>query len=305
MNKSFSAWWAVCLICAGCAAAPAPTPAIISATDAAARTEAVWSGLAKSQGLLWQWRLTPYLPSEWPPAPTTTWTRYAYGTGRDPQLADGERISAPWGRIDSRAGAATFTQLSKDVSPKAIQGTGPVRPEDAAPLRSSEAVNARVTTLTGLPDAGLPETRETQAFYRAWFALNGVVADEIGLPSAFKAWVSAAPAGAPITFAIGDSRTIAPGITLTLLSVDEDSRCPTDGKVMCVWSGVASFTFEAARAEIRERLKLSSIDAPKSYTRTAEFAGQHITLISVLPEATTGGTIDRARYRVSLTVTAR
>jgi len=298
---------------ASCAAAPAPTPAIIAPTDAAARTEAVWSGLAKSQGLLWQWRLTPYLPSTWPPSATTTWTRYAYGAGRDPQLADGERISAPWGRIDFRDSAATFTQLGKDVSPKALQGPGPIRPEDAAPLRNSEAVNARVITLTGLPDPGLPETRETQAFYRAWFGLNGVIADEIGLPPAFKAWVPSAPpgapttpaAGAPITFAIGDSRTIAPGVSLTLLSVDEDSRCPTDGKVMCVWSGVASFTFEAARAEIRERLKLSSIDAPKSYTRTADFAGQRIELISVLPDATTGGTIDRARYRVSLTVTAR
>ncbi len=290
---------------AGCAAAPASTPAIIAPTDAAARTEAVWSGLAKSQGLLWQWRLTPYLPSEWPPSATTTWTRYAYGAGRDPQLADGERISAPWGRIDSRDGAATFTQLRKDVSPKAIQGTGPIRPEVAAPLRSSEAVNARVITLAGLPDPGLPDTGETQAFYRAWFALNGVIADEIGLPAAFKAWVAATPAGAPNTFAIGDSRTIAPGINLTLLSVDEDSRCPTDGKVMCVWSGVASFTFEVARAEIRERLKLSSIDALKRYTSTAEVAGQHIALIAVLPEATTGGTIDQARYRLSLTVTTR
>src|SRR4051812_31374270 len=71
---------------------------------------------------------SPFMPGEWAPSPSTTWTNYAYACGRDPNLYDGLRVAYPWAKIERVPASSTagIILLSSAVAPFEAQGVRPV-----------------------------------------------------------------------------------------------------------------------------------------------------------------------------------
>lgn len=310
-----------CSLLAACGQAPPATVGMPAATpvsgDPQPQLETLWNAVGKSPNLLWGWRLTPPLPDSWPPTAATVWSRFAYGFGRDAQLADGERISQPWARVDVSAGRSTIIALANPIAPRSIQGTGPVRAEDVAPLKQADAVAVFMQALAALPPQGTPDVLQAQAYYRTWLKFNGAIADEVMVNPAFRAWSnSVAPTPATIAprptvtpptdafeIKFGETATPLPGLSLRFVSLVEDSRCPGDGLVQCVWSGVASVLLDADAGGQRTSLKLSSISSAGTYTKTTKLGTYTIELAQVLPEKTSRGPqVPAADYRVYIRV---
>jgi hypothetical protein len=186
----------------GCSRPPGESPpaegafAWESATEARQRLETLWRSLDTVAPPFWSSTTTPPFPGQWPPTPATTWTRYAYAYGLDPQLADGAKIARPWARLDLAAGSdrVRVVLLSRKLEAIGTQGVAPLDATSLKALDTQEAVAARCLQLGGPPPASHPETAELVAFYRTWLRFNGVIAEAIA-PShaAFLGWLEAQP----------------------------------------------------------------------------------------------------------------
>jgi len=165
-----------------------------SAPEARQRLETLWRSLDTSAPPFWSSATTPPFPGQWPPTPTTTWVRYAYAYGLDPQLADAAKIARPWARLELAAGPdrARVVLLSRKLEGIGTQGVAPLDAASLKVLDTQDVVAARCLQLGGTPPAGHAETAELVAFYRTWLRFNGVIAEAIA-PShaAFLGWVEA------------------------------------------------------------------------------------------------------------------
>jgi len=167
-----------------------------SAAEAGQRLDTLWRSVDTPAPPFWSSSSTPPFPAQWPPTPTTTWVRYAYAYGLDPQLADGEQIARPWARLELAAGSgrARVVLLSRKLEGIGTQGVAPLDAASLKVLETEDAVTARCLRLDGPPPAGRPETTELAAFFRTWLGFNGVIAEAIGPDhAAFLAWVEARP----------------------------------------------------------------------------------------------------------------
>lgn len=132
-----------------------------------------WKAMPTSAkpGLFWDYRVAPPLPSEWPMTPKSTLVRWVYGAGRDLDLRDGERIAAPWARIDVGVdGVPTLTTLSKRLDVIDTQGVRPVSKADA------EAVRRVYEADDALRKNDLAQVRAGYCLWRSW---NGVIARQL------------------------------------------------------------------------------------------------------------------------------
>ncbi|MER2563762.1 MAG: hypothetical protein ABTQ32_23735 [Myxococcaceae bacterium] len=125
----------------------------------------------KHPGVMWSYRLTPPMPSEWPMTPKSTLVRWVFAAGMDVGLRDGERVAAPWGRVDVSAdGTATFTAVSKSLEGNDIQGVRPITKAEADVVRqvfeTSEALRA----------GDLAAVKEP---WCRWLRYNGVIAAKL------------------------------------------------------------------------------------------------------------------------------
>ncbi len=95
-------------------------------------------------------------------------------------------------------------------------------------------------------------------------------------------WGPSAPADnaspSTITLKIGEQGTVS-GITLKLLKITEDSRCPAD--VTCIWAGRVVADFDAVSGSQHSVLSLST-------DKTASFAGFDLSIADVVPPAHSG-----------------
>jgi hypothetical protein len=96
------------------------------------------------------------------------------------------------------------------------------------------------------------------------------------------------------TLAIGESRQLPGGLTLTLKAVSDDSRCPQD--VTCVWAGSVAAGLQLGTSGGDTAVTLNSGLAPQAAT----FGGWRVTLGPVNPAPTSGQPIPPDAYRVTL-----
>jgi len=97
-----------------------------------------------------------------------------------------------------------------------------------------------------------------------------------------------------VMLAIGESRQLPGGLTLSLKTVSGDSRCPQD--VTCVWAGSVAAGLELAGPAGDTSFTLNSGIAP----RDATFGGWRVSLARVAPTRTSGQPIPPSAYRVTL-----
>src|SRR4030095_15742020 len=138
----------------------------------------------------WQMKLTTWLPSEWPPTTGTVWTRYAYGL--DVTLDGAAGVSAPFARIERRAGDdpnRLIVPMSQHV--KAID-IHPVRPHGGwnYTLEDEQKVLRQVLELT----SAASDTKQIAAYYHAWRLGSAEIAAHVSSRhKAFFDWLKAQP----------------------------------------------------------------------------------------------------------------
>lgn len=123
----------------------------------------------KGPGVMWRYRVAPPLPSEWPMTATSTTVYWVYAAGLDLDLHDGERVAAPWARVDVKAdGTKTLTVVSKALEVIGTQGVQPI-------TRAEADLAAGVFR----PARTAAEVEERRASWRLWLRYNGVIAAKL------------------------------------------------------------------------------------------------------------------------------
>lgn len=125
---------------------------------------------SKGPGVMWSFRVSPPLPSEWPMTPKSALVRWVYAAGMDLQLHDGERVAAPWARLDETDGAQKLTTLSTALELIGTQGVKPITREEADVVTS-------VFQAGGALRAG--DLAKVKPGWCAWLRYNGVIAAKL------------------------------------------------------------------------------------------------------------------------------
>ena len=126
---------------------------------------------APPPGVMWRFRVAPPLPSEWPMTKKSTFVRWVFAAGMDVGLHDGERVAAPWARIDTAAdGASKLTVLTKTLSSADIQGVKPISKAEA------DLVTGVFETSAALEAGQLAALKPS---WCAWLKYNGVIAAKL------------------------------------------------------------------------------------------------------------------------------
>jgi len=137
---------------------------------------------ADEPGQFWDPAVTPPFPVHWPPEGGSGSVRYLYATCFDPRIADGIRVAAPWGIIESlgcEQGLRRFVRLSESIREIGIQGVRPMTKEEMAVYEKCSAAESFLESLAGLPDEDDPVMRPLRDYYLTWCGHNGVIRQEI------------------------------------------------------------------------------------------------------------------------------
>jgi len=134
-------------------------------------------------GVFWRYRISPPLPSHWPPDGSLQLIYYVYAAGLSPRrLIDGEYVAAPWGRVevDPRGtGGPKFRRLSEKLREIGIQGVRPLTHEEAAIFQKEATAEGYLATLTSLPDENGKALSMLRQYFCTWCQLNGHIVREI------------------------------------------------------------------------------------------------------------------------------
>ena len=127
------------------------------------------------------YRVSPPLPSEWPPRPAAPLYYYAYAYGFDRRISDAERLSAPWARLEVHSAGqepAELRVLSREITETGIHGVRPLTREESAVYDLGPRVEAYLGSLDHIPNGMVEEVAQLRKYYCAWCYDSGV-ADEI------------------------------------------------------------------------------------------------------------------------------
>jgi len=145
-----------------------------------------------SPGRSWTPAVTPPFPTRWPPERDHLVVRYLYATCFDPQVMDGVRVGAPWGRLECSGGdrrRPRFVRMAGSIREIGIQGVRPVTKEEMAIYEKSGIAESGLRALVGMPYESDPGTPPLRNYYRAWCGHNGVIVSEIAsLHEPFFRW---------------------------------------------------------------------------------------------------------------------
>jgi hypothetical protein len=142
----------------------------------------------------WQMHLTTWLPDEWPPSPKTTWTRYAYGL--DMSMDGSSDVSAPFARIEHRAGddaRETFIPMAGKLKVIAIH---PVRPHGGwrYTLDDEKRMLKMALSLTSAPPADARGAAGLKCYFQSWRLGSAEIAAHVGSRHrAFFKWLASEP----------------------------------------------------------------------------------------------------------------
>jgi hypothetical protein len=125
----------------------------------------------KGPGPSWRYRVAPPMPSDWPMTPKSTIVRWVFAAAIDYGLSDGERVAAPWARIDvAPDGTAKLTVVSKALEGNDIQGVKPIMKTEA------DLVRKVFETSDALRAGDLAAVKEP---WCKWLQYNGVIAAKL------------------------------------------------------------------------------------------------------------------------------
>jgi hypothetical protein len=134
-------------------------------------------------GVFWEYAISPPFPFRWPPDAGQRILYYLYATGHDPQhLADGVRISAPWGIMTVtgiKKSPPEFRRLMAGVREIGVQGVRPLQREEVLVYEQQEAFEPYLETLAGIPGENDKGARLLREYYTLWRSHNGVIAEEL------------------------------------------------------------------------------------------------------------------------------
>lgn len=125
----------------------------------------------------WHVRLTPPFPVIWPPVKEPRFDYYAYAYRRDPALADGEHVAAPWARIRVRwlrDEDPELVLLTEEPRAIGVQGVRPLEEEEQRIQRRRDEVEGIVLGLNTLPHE--EHADKVRAFYCLWLRSHDKVA---------------------------------------------------------------------------------------------------------------------------------
>jgi hypothetical protein len=92
-------------------------------------------------------------------------------------------------------------------------------------------------------------------------------------------------------------------VTLDLIRVDNESRCPSD--VTCIWAGDATVVFTARIPGGPPALLAQQFVHTNVEPRSVDIAGYNIRLDSLKPYSVSGRTVEQKDYVAYLTVTRK
>ena len=151
--------------------------------------DARWSKLAvpaseptDRPGVCWSWRLSPPLPSEWPPRKESRLVYYAFAEGFDLNIMDGVRVAAPWARLEipvSGSAPPLLTPLLDSVKELGIQGVRPISADELAKSGGWEPIETVLGKLMAHPDEADRTRERLSAYYCFWSRNNGVISEAI------------------------------------------------------------------------------------------------------------------------------
>jgi hypothetical protein len=154
-----------------CVRAAKPEPRTVRQEDVDGALRELWlsvaptaSGPSRNGSRDWQMKQTTWLPNEWPPTPQTVWTRYAYGL--DVTLDGSAGVSAPFARVERRAGSdGTSVIIPMERRLKSV-ATHPVRPHGGwnYTLEDEKRIPTRVLALASAPS----DTKQIAVYYQSW-----------------------------------------------------------------------------------------------------------------------------------------
>jgi len=148
-------------------------------------------------GRFWDLRVSVPIPARWPPEGSRQVVRYLYATCFDPQIADGIRVAAPWGRIEysgGEEGLPRFVRLLETVREIGIQGVRPLSGKELAVYENGAMAESVLESLERLPGENDPGTSALREYYRTWNGNNGVIGKELfRLHEMFFRWAGCRP----------------------------------------------------------------------------------------------------------------
>lgn len=127
-------------------------------------------------------------------------------------------------------------------------------------------------------------------------ACNSPARDVLTLPTAPTSTV---PMGSDFMLAPGESVVVNNGgITLTFTRVVNESRCPTNATIQCVWGGSATVAMQVKNGGTNSDITLETVTARSSVTINNYF----VQLLDVTPAPVTLDSIPPASYRAVLRI---
>ena len=120
----------------------------------------------------------------------------------------------------------------------------------------------------------------------------------------------AGPSDQRTTGSAGAEITLAPGMTVDVADVNlrvrfekvnQDSRCPTNGLIQCVWEGSAQVQLQVSHISGTESLAQVALESAGGHD-TATVYGQPLKLVRVDPAKVTLDAIPPSAYRATIRV---
>lgn len=157
-----------------------------------ANLDELWSQIKLDKTILWSPVNTPWLPDEWPAGEGSTWVRYAYAQGIDPQLADAVRVALPWVRVEARQGEdlLTIIPMRSSLEDAGIQGIFPLPGGKQVILDMQQVDTPPFLWPAGMPASDSADEAKLRMAYQGWIRYNRVIANAVkDHHEAFLRWV--------------------------------------------------------------------------------------------------------------------
>lgn len=142
----------------------------------------------------WQMKMTTWLAADWPPSSRTVWIRYAYGL--DVSMDGASDVSAPFARIERRAGDDAHVTVIPMASSLKVIAVHPVRPHGGwnYTLDDEKHMLAMALALRGLPPADSRGGIGVKSYFTSWRLANAEIAAHVA-PNhrVFFKWLDSLP----------------------------------------------------------------------------------------------------------------
>jgi hypothetical protein len=182
---------AACLMLSACGGERTRPPimsedAELPLTQVQPALDVTWRTLDSRDEIGWSAARTPFFPNEWPTTPNTVWTSLVYAYGNDPAsgLADGQRVAAPWARVEILAEAQTAHVIKlRDslIDSGDVQGMRPLGQKEIETITPAGDI-------IGPPDLAAANAEALRRYYAFWLRNHGAICRTLAIPEGFLRW---------------------------------------------------------------------------------------------------------------------